>query len=137
MRRGPGSRNHFYSEGVHQDYCFGPEKYYQSIHAQKNLQAANDWKMKWDDPIIKGMVVICFWRTINMQDPLRYRPLCFCDPATSSRSDVVDVALSGYRNCRRVTNPGTSTHKAKLVYNENQKWYFYPEMKPNEVMAFK
>ena len=83
------------------------------------------------------MVILCFWRTIYMDGPLRYRPLCLCDPNTSLRSDVVDVALSGYRNCKRVTNPGTSTNKAKLVYNENQKWYFYPEMKPNEVMVFK
>ena len=72
-----------------------------------------------------------------MPEPLRYRPLCVCDPATMSRSDIVPVALSGYRNFRRVTNPGTSTNKAKLVYNENQNWYFFPEMAPNEVMVFK
>ena len=98
MRRGPYSKIGLYSEGVHQDYCFGPEKYYKNIHAQKSLGAANDWLKKWNDPSIRGMVVLCFWRTINMEGPLRHRPLCLCDPATNSRSDVVDISVSGSRN---------------------------------------
>ena len=100
MRRGPGSKMDIYSEGVHQDYGFGPEKFYGNVRAQQNLTKATAWQKKWDDTKVKGMIVLCFWRTIHMDEPLRYRPLCLCDPKSMDRKDVVNIALSGYRSCR-------------------------------------
>ena len=32
MSRGPGAKFNFYSEGVHQDYGWGPRKYYDSVY---------------------------------------------------------------------------------------------------------
>ena len=43
IRRGPGSKFYFYSDVVHQDYCFGPEKFYDNILEKKTLEEAELW----------------------------------------------------------------------------------------------
>ena len=72
-----------------------------------------------------------------MTGPCYYRPLCLLDPSSVDRSDTIPVALTGHKYNKGRTIPAFATHKSKIVFNENQRWFYYPKIEPDEVLVFK
>jgi len=128
LRRGPGSKNKdVYGSGVHQDYGVTFLDYTNNVEIQK----------KWESEEVKGMMVINFWRPIGGytdDNPMMYKPLALCDPATVHMSDTVHV---GYKAELFGGVKGKTTDQMTLKNNPNHKWYYYPRMTDDEVLVFK
>ena len=58
-------------------------------------------------------------------------PLTVCDPSTVSMSDAVPTALYGF------SKTGLPTSQLSLKAKEENKWYYYPDMRNDEVLVFK
>ena len=66
--------------------------------------------------------VVNLWRPIAPStQPCRSLPLCLCDASTVRPDDFVDYDVVGQF--------GVTTMK----YSEQQRWWFYPDMMPDEV----
>ncbi len=77
----------------------------------------------------KRFVNINLWRPVR---PVERMPLAVCDATSVSRGDLVrtvigqrddevDIPLSGFN----------------LAYSPDQRWYYFPDMQPDEVLAFR
>ncbi len=130
MRRGPGTENP-YGAGVHQDYGLTADDYEENVAAYAGPEAARHWRARFDDPSVRGYLVINFWRPVNMQEPIQHMPLCVCDPNTVSQDDVVPTGLVNFAPTGRPSN------QLALKYDPEQMWYYYPAMTCDEVLAFK
>merc|ERR1712241_28391 len=71
-------------------------------------------------------MLVNFWRPIKpMSTPCRSLPLCFLDSTTLSEDDF--VSLDG----------GSGGVSTSLKQNPKHKFYYYPDMTVDEVVAFK
>jgi hypothetical protein len=131
QRLGPvfrgGPEDSIYGRMVHHDY--GPTAGDFALYLERTSSAeeARDWAARYEREEVVGCMVISCWRTIGMREPLRHLPLAICDPRTVAMADVVTYTDAV---------PGTR-HIAGLRYNPEQRWYHYPEMTSDELLAFK
>ena len=130
VRRGEGTGNG-YAGGVHQDCGIGPDDYEQLVGAFAGPQAAAGWRGFYDRPEVEAYMVIDFWRVTHMSGPLRHMPLGLCDPASVEADDIVPTEIYG------VAPEGRPVRNLGLRRNTDQRWYYYPEMTNDEVLAFK
>jgi len=130
VRRGEGTSNG-YAGGVHQDCGMGPDDYQALVKAFAGDQAAAWWRSFYDGDDVEGFMVIDFWRTTGMRQPLRHMPLTVCDPASVDLDDIVPTEIYG------VAPEGRPTPTLGLRRDPGQRWYYYPEMTGAEVLAFK
>ena len=130
VRRGEGTGNG-YAGGVHQDCGIGPDDYQGLVAAFANPEAAAGWRAFYDTPEVEGYLLIDFWRTIGMAGPLRHMPLALCDPASVDPADVVMTEIYG------VAPDGRAVPQMVVRRNTAQRWYYYPGMTGEEVLAFK
>jgi len=91
LRRGPGSKNNFYANGIHQDYTFKAESYYDAVVAFAGKWAGDPWLKNYQKDVILGMKSVCFWRPILMEQPLTHMPLAVLDPNTVKVADCVNT----------------------------------------------
>ena len=131
LRRGPGTENPIYGAGVHTDYGTTPEDYEASIAAFTMPEFATAWRAGYDRPEVRGALIINFWRTIDMTGPLEHMPLAVCDPSSVAAADIVPLGLTGF------TPTGRPTNQLAVRANPEQRWFYYPRMRPDEVLAFK
>lgn len=129
VRRGPGASG--YAQGIHNDYGITPDDYQESLEAYSTPEYATAWRQRFDRPEVAGFMVINFWRTVNMEAPLRHLPLTVCEPSSVRMEDVVPAALVGF------APTGKNTNQLSLRYSPEQAWRYYPEMTTDEVLAFK
>ena len=129
MRRGPGSKNNFYAQGIHQDYGLTPEKFHDVLIAYANKSFADMWMKKFNKDVITGMRGVVLWRPILMDKPLTHMPLCVLDPNTVTVNDCLNSQLYGFA-------PNGPQSQMFLRYNENHKWYYFPNMTKDEVLVF-
>jgi hypothetical protein len=95
--------------------------------ANSGLQRVRDLLGDEAGELLKGRVqVINLWRPIR--GPLRDAPLAVCDARSVSPDDLVQSDLV-YRN--RVGE----TYAVK--YNASHRWYYVPEMQPDEALLLK
>ena len=66
-----------------------------------------------------------------MAGPLLHMPLALCDPRSVDIVDLIPTAMTG------IAPSGLPTNHVALRFNPNQRWYYYPEMRIAEVLAFK
>ena len=59
-------------------------------------------------------------------------PLAVCDASSVAREDLVPILISG-----RPSDPETGFSGFNLAFSPNHRWYYYPLMQPDEVLAFK
>ena len=76
-------------------------------------------------------MVIDFWRPTNMAGPLMHMPLALCDASSVEITDLVPTAMTG------IAPSGLPTHHVALRYSPRHRWYYYPRMGTDEVLAFK
>jgi hypothetical protein len=131
MRRGRGTANPQYAQGVHSDGPLTAELYAANVGAFAGQQAQEWWLERYRCEDVAGFMSIDFWRTTNMGGPLHHMPLAVCAPGSLQRSDILPIEFIG------IAPEGHMTHHLALRYDEAQRWYFYPEMTGDEVLAFK
>ncbi|MGC2082386.1 MAG: CmcJ/NvfI family oxidoreductase [Bradyrhizobium sp.] len=79
------------------------------------------------DELLKGRVqVINLWRPIH--GPLRDSPLAMCDGTTVASGDLVASDL---------IYPNRSGENYSVSYNPNHRWFYFPEMTPDEALLLK
>jgi len=69
------------------------------------------------------------WRPIK---PVERMPLAVCDASSVSRGDLVRTIIGHKEGDQKTPYAGFN-----LAYNPDQRWFYYPSMQPNEVLAFK
>jgi len=130
LRRGAGTDNPQYGTGVHQDYGTTADDFQESVAAFAGAEAGAGWRGRFGQDDVEGFVMLDFWRT-TMSEPLKHMPLALCDPTSVDPRDIVPTALEG------IAPGGAITHHVSLRYNPGQRWYYYPDMTPDEVLVFK
>ena len=118
-------------DGVHSDGGLDLDDYLHNIGAFANDHAANWWRTLYERSDVLGMVWIDFWRTTNMDGPLEHMPLALCDPTSVKADDLVPVAMTG------IAPEGRPSHHLSLRFGPEQRWYYYPKMRCDELLAFK
>ena len=131
LRRGPETPNPFYGTVVHQDYGLSADDYEENIAAYGTDEGAQAWRKQYDRDEVTGFLVINFWRTVYMDEPLRHQPLTICDPYSVEPDDVLSTGLLNF------TPTGRPSNQLGMRYNPEQRWYYYPRMTTGEVLAFK
>lgn len=131
MRRGRGTTTPQYGQGVHSDGPLTAELYSANVGAFAGEQARQWWLDRYSREDVAGFMSIDFWRTTNMRGPLRHMPLAICAPNSLRRSDILPMNFLG------IAPEGRMTHHLALRFNSRQRWYFYPQMTGEEVLAFK
>ena len=131
LRRGPETPNPFYGTVVHQDYGLSADDYEENVAAYGTDEGARAWRKQYDRDEVTGFLVINFWRTVYMDEPLRHQPLTICDPYSVEPDDVLSTGLLNF------TPTGRPSNQLGMRYNPNQRWFYYPGMTTGEVLAFK
>lgn len=131
MRRGRETSNPEYGQGVHSDGPLTAELYASNVGAFAGQQAQEWWLERYRSEHVAGFMSIDFWRTTNMTGPLHHMPLAVCAPDSLRCSDIVPLQFIG------IAPEGHMTHHLGLRFDPAQRWYFYPEMTGDEVLAFK
>ncbi len=129
LRRGKNTPNPFFGLVVHNDYGMMADDFQENSAAFGTEEFAQDWRERFESKDVRGFMVINFWRTVHMSQPLQHMPLGVLDASTVERNDVISTGLSGFTKSGRITN------QSSLRYNKNQRWYYYPRMTTNEVLA--
>ena len=120
LRRGPETANPFYGTAVHQDYGLSADDYEENVAAYGTDEAAAVWRKQYDRDEVTGFLVINFWRTVYMDEPLRHLPLTICDPYSVEPDDVLSTGLVNF------TPTGRPSNQLGMRYNPKQRWYYYP-----------
>jgi hypothetical protein len=131
LRRGRGTSTPQYANGVHSDYGLTPEDFESSVEAYATRQAAQGWRRGYERQEVESFMVVDFWRPTNMAGPLLHMPLALCDPVSVDVADLIPAAMTG------IAPSGLSTNHVALRYTPRQRWYYYPGMRIDEVLAFK
>ena len=129
VRRGEQGR--FYAEGVHSDGPLTVDAYASNLRAMVSEEGARAWQQTLASDKVAGFVLMNFWRPIEMSEPLRHMPLALCDPNSIEPSDLIPNTISN------IAPEGRLTEHLALRYNPSQQWYYYPDMRCDEVIAFK
>lgn len=131
MRRGEGTNTPQYGLGVHSDHGTTADDFQRNVEAFTTPEIGAQWRAGLERDEVEGFISLDFWRTTNMAGPLKHMPLAVCDPTSLEAADIIPTALEG------IAPGGALTCHVSLAHNEGQRWYYYPDMKPNEVLVFK
>jgi hypothetical protein len=75
-------------------------------------------------------MLINVWRPIRVVESA---PFAVCDASTIAASDLCDSEVRG-----GLGDPNRPTlYGHAVAFNENQRWYYVPDMRPDEVLVFK
>jgi hypothetical protein len=76
----------------------------------------------------RRMAAFNIWRGVH---PVEEKHLALCDARTVRREDFLETVIH--------ERPGEPTPYVgmPLSYNPDQRWYYYPDMQPDEVLVFK
>jgi hypothetical protein len=126
VRRGAAD-DAIYADWVHQDFGLTADDFARNFAGIATPETARAWRRRYDREDVAGCVAISLWRTIGMQEPLRHMPLALCDPGSVDMADVIASTPAA---------DGGNYHIA-LRFNPGQLWYHYPQMRSDELLAFK
>lgn len=136
VRQGPqvvrrGQQRRFYAEGVHSDGPLTADAYASNLRAIASNEVARTWQQALASDRVAGFMLINFWRPVHMSGPLQHMPLALCDPNSIDPSDLIPNMIAN------IAPDGRLTEHLALRFNPSQRWYYYPEMTFDEVLAFK
>ena len=131
MRRGAGTSTPQYGLGVHSDHGTTADDFQRNVEAFTSADVGAQWRASFERAEVEGFVSLDFWRTTNMAGPLKHMPLALCDPTSVDAADIIPTALEG------IAPGGALTYHVSLAHNGGQRWYYYPDMEPHEVLVFK
>merc|ERR1712039_859094 len=92
--------------------------------------AGAEFKRRFSSPEVRGLMAINFWRPVRpMRGPVLKTPLAVCDPTSVKMEDILPVSIRwDHMPHHRMLN---------LAHDDEQRWYYYPEMTVDEVLIFK
>lgn len=122
-----GSDDAVYADWVHQDFGLTADDFERNLAGIATPEAALRWRSRYRCDDVAGCVAISFWRTIGMHGPLRHMPLALCDPGSVEMADVIAATPA----------PEGGSYHIGLRFNAGQRWYHYPGMRSDELLAFK
>lgn len=131
VRRGRDTPEPGYVNVVHCDYGLTPEDYEINAEAYSDAAMAQRWRSSFDREEVEACTVVDFWRPTGMSGPLLHMPLALCDPTSVDVADLIPTTFAG------VSPTGQPAHQTLLRLNSGQRWYYYPRMDVDEVLAFK
>jgi hypothetical protein len=131
LRRGRDTASPAYGSGVHQDFGLTVDDYAEALGCYASPEAVGYWRSGWARDGVEGFMVIDFWRTTNMGEPLRHMPLALCEPASVDLADLVPTGMLNF------APSGKPTNNLGLRHQPGQRWWFFPDMVEDEVLAFK
>ncbi len=79
--------------------------------------------------LAKRFINMNLWRPIR---PVERKPLALCDARSVSADDLIPIMIDG-----RPDDPAGPFSGFNLVYNPRHRWYYYPNLQLDEVLAFK
>lgn len=79
--------------------------------------------------LAKRFVNMNLWRSIR---PVERKPLALCDARTVSETDLIPIAIAGGPEA-----PPGEFSGYNLAYSPRHRWYYYPQLQTDEVLAFK
>ncbi len=83
-----------------------------------------------DQLLQKRFVNLNLWRPIR---PVERMPLGICDAQSVSKEDLIPIVISGHDP----NAPGPKFSGYNLDYSPRHHWWYYPNLQPDEVLAFK
>ena len=108
--------------GAHVDYGD------RTVRDQIRLALGEEEAARWLDT--HRFMLINVWRPIKV---VKSAPFALCDASTVAKSDLCDSEVRG-----GLGDPNRPTlYGYAISFNPNQRWYYVPEMRPDEVFAFK
>lgn len=104
-----------------------------SAHVDFNEASLRGWVKRlapdraglWD----KRLVNVNLWRGVR---PVRCSPLAVCDARSLDKGDFMLVRFGD-----APPPPGPIPGGLNVAYNPKHHWYYYPDMEPDEVIAFR
>ena len=76
----------------------------------------------------RRIVNMNLWRPIK---PVERMPLALCDASSVSEGDLIRTIIGHKEGDQKTPYAGFN-----LAYNPAQRWFYYPQMQPGEVLAF-
>ena len=106
----------------------GSEGVYGGIHADVTPYSEPGW-----GPLVEGrhFQVFNVWQSSNPNRPIQSMPLSLC------AMDSVDPRDMIYADSWNQTKHRRKLVSYRLAFNEAQRWYYYPDMQPDELLIFK
>lgn len=106
-----------------------------SAHVDFNATALRGWVTRLapdraDRLVNKRLVNINLWRGTR---PVENMPLAVCDPRSVQKTDFMNVRFGG----GETASMSESSGGFNLAFNPSHHWYYYPQMQPDEVLAFR
>ena len=106
----------------------GSEGIYSGIHSDVTPYSEPGWATLVDD---RNFQVFNFWQSSDQARPIQVMPLSLCDMNSVDPQDMI------YADSWNQTKHPRKLVSYRLAFNESQKWYYYPNMLPNELLIFK
>ena len=102
---------------------------YGGTHSDISPMAEN----RWDD-IVDGRHCAMFnlWRSTDLEHDIQVMPLAVLDMTSLDFDDMVAADAWGGASSKQ-----QHLVSYRLAYNPNQRWYYFPRMKPTEMLVFK
>ena len=106
----------------------GSDGVYGGIHSDVTPYSEPGWA-----PLVDGrhFQVFNFWQSSDPTRPIQIMPLSLCDMASVDPSDMI------YADSWNQTKNPRKLVSYRLAFNKAQRWYYYPNMQPNELLIFK
>ncbi len=106
----------------------GSEGVYGGIHSDVTPYSEPGWA-----PLVDGrhFQVFNFWQSSDPTKPIQIMPLSLCDMDSVDPSDMI------YADSWNQTKIPRKLVSFRLAFNNAQRWYYYPNMQPNELLIFK
>ena len=102
---------------------------YGGTHSDISAHAEN----RWDD-IVDGRHCAMFnlWRSIDLENDIQVMPLAVLDMTSLKREDIIAADAWGGASAQQ-----QHLVSLRLAHNPNHRWYYFPRMKPDEMLVFK
>ena len=102
---------------------------YGGTHSDISPHAEN----RWDD-VVDGRHCAMFnlWRSIDLENDIEVMPLAVLDMQSLRFKDMIAADAWGGAQSQQ-----QHLVSYRLAFNESQRWYYYPKMKPDEMLVFK
>lgn len=102
---------------------------YGGTHSDISPYAENRWDEIVDD---RHCAMFNLWRSIDLENDIQVMPLAVLDMTSLSYDDMIAADAWGGAQSKQ-----QHLVSYRLAYNENQRWYYFPRMRPDEMLVFK
>lgn len=106
----------------------GSEGSYGGIHSDVTPYSERGWRPFVED---RHFQVFNFWQSADQDRPIEVMPLSLCDTDSVDPNDMI------YADSWNQTKNPQKLVSYRLAYSEAQRWYYFPSMRPYELLVFK